>query len=215
MPRLPFGAEQFFAVFGDYNLATWPVQLLLYPVAVAAVYFALSRRHARGRAVSLLLALLWAWSAVAYHLAFFTRINPLAYGFAAMALVGAGLFVFEGVARDRLRFTWNGGVRAWVGVGLVVFALWGYPLWSWWLGHRFPLMPTFGLPCPTTLFTIGMLGFATPPIPRKVLAVPVLWALIGSLAAFLLGVLQDLSLLIAALAGGAFAFDGRPTRRST
>src|SRR5688572_3985311 len=39
--------------------------------------------------LSALLAWHWAWSAVAYHMAFFTRINPAAWPFAALFLVFA------------------------------------------------------------------------------------------------------------------------------
>ena len=51
---------------------------------------------------------------------------------------------------------------------------------SVWLGHAYPAMPTFGAPCPTTLFTIGMLCFLVPPYPRAPLVAPILWAVVGS-----------------------------------
>ena len=51
------------------------------------------------------------------------------------------------------------------------------------------------------LFTIGVLACAVPPMPKPVLAVPVLWCLVGAQAAFLLGVPQDLGLLAAAALG--------------
>lgn len=86
------------------------------------------------------------------------------------------------------------------GVALVVFALVVYPIWSWYAGHSYPYTPTFGLPCPTTLFTVGMLAFVVPSYPRSPLVVPVLWCFVGAQAAFLLGVSQDFALLVA----GAF-----------
>jgi hypothetical protein len=57
-------------------------------------------------------------------------------------------------------------------------------------------------PCPTTLFTIGVLAFLVPSSPRSPLVVPVLWCFIGAQAAFLLGVTQDLALIVA----GAFGW---------
>lgn len=59
----------------------------------------------------------------------------------------------------------------------------------------YPEMPTFGLPCPTTIFTIGLLCFAVWPLPRSPLIVPLLWCLVGAQAAFLLGVKPDLGLI--------------------
>jgi hypothetical protein len=80
---------------------------------------------------------------------------------------------------------------------LVIFALVVYPLTGYMLGHRYPAAPTFGLPCPTTIFTIGILLFAKPLLSRSVFIVTLLWALVGSSAAFALGVYQDLGLLVA------------------
>jgi hypothetical protein len=69
------------------------------------------------------------------------------------------------------------------------------------VGHDYPATPTFGLPCPTTIFTIGMLMLMTPSTPRWLYIAPLLWTLVGSTAAFLLGVYQDLGLVVAGLAG--------------
>lgn len=134
---------------------------------------------------------------MAYHLAFFTRINPLAYAFSGISLVGALTFLWQGVVRGRLQFAWIAGSRAFVGAFLVVFALIIYPIWSWDAGHPYPHMPTFGLPCPTTIFTIGLLSFLVPPYPRTPFVVPILWCFIGVQAAFLLGVYQDTGLIAA------------------
>ena len=123
------------------------------------------------------------------------------------SLLGAAWLAWQGVARARLRFAFRSDARGWAGAGLIAYALVGYPLVSLALGHRYPETPTFGLPCPTTIFTIGLLLFAVPPMPRSVLVVPVLWAVVGSTAAFLLGVYQDLGLLVAAAAAVAFAND--------
>jgi hypothetical protein len=62
-------------------------------------------------------------------------------------------------------------------------------------------MPTFGLPCPTTIFTIGILAFMISEYPRSVLVVPVLWCLVGAQAAFVLGVAQDMGLIVAGVVG--------------
>jgi hypothetical protein len=99
------------------------------------------------------------------------------------------------------------------GVVLIVFALVVYPVWSAYTGHAYPATPTFGLPCPTTIFTMGVLCFAAPPLPRGVMIAPVLWCLVGAQAAFLLGVQPDLGLIAAGLVGlGLLATAGQPHR---
>jgi hypothetical protein len=59
-------------------------------------------------------------------------------------------------------------------------------------------MPTFGLPCPTTIATFGLLSWASPRPPWFVWAIPVAWAFIGTSASFILGIPEDLGLAVAA-----------------
>ena len=59
-------------------------------------------------------------------------------------------------------------------------------------------IPTFGVPCPTMIFTAGMLMLATPRSWRLSI-VPVIWSLIGGSAAFLLGVHADYALPLAGI----------------
>lgn len=195
---LPFTPAQFFGVFAAYNDAVWPMQWLLLAAAGMALVAAVRPGRASGVLVSAVLAGLWAWMGLAYHARFFAAINPLAHGFAALSLIAAALFLWQGVVRRRLHFRWQPGPRGWAAAVTLLFALVGYPAWALLAGHRYPAFATFGLPCPTTLFTIGLLALAVRPHPRSVLMVPVLWCAIGSQAAFLLGVPQDLGLLAAA-----------------
>jgi hypothetical protein len=190
---LPFSHAQFFEVLVRYNEAVWPSQVVLTLCALAAV--ALLFVPGRGRAVSLILAALWAWMAIAYHVAFFLAINPAALLFAVVFLAGAAAFAWS-----KLRFGWPGATRGAWGIALIAYALAGYPLLGAMFGQHYPAAPTFGLPCPTTLFTAGMLLFLKPPYPRHVLIVPLAWTLVGSQAALLLGVPQDFGLIVAALA---------------
>lgn len=199
--QLPFTTEQFYAVFRHYNTTLWPAQLVLLALAAAAVALVVWPRRWSGAGVSLILALLWTWMALAYHLAFFTAISAPAYGFAMAFLWGAGLFLWHGVVRRRLEFRVTAGARSAMGLLLVVFALVVYPAWSSLSGLRYLETPTFGLPCPTTIFTVGLLAFLVRPYPRSPLLVPVLWSLVGVQAAFLLGVPQDLALAVAAVVG--------------
>jgi hypothetical protein len=82
----------------------------------------------------------------------------------------------------------------------MLYALVIYPVLGLLAGHRYPSAPTFGLPCPTTIFTFGVLLLAREKLPRFLFAIPMVWALIGFTAAFAFGVYEDYGLLIAGLA---------------
>lgn len=197
--RLPFTVEQFVEVFARYHAAVWPAPVALTALAALCVLAMFTDPRWRGLLISSVLAALWLWLALAYHWAFFSRINPLAGAFAAASIAGALLFLWYGVHRRRLRFRWQSRPMDWLGAALVGYALLVYPLLNALTGHRYPGSATFGLPCPTTLFTLGVLAWLEWPYPRPVLVVPMLWCLVGVQAAFLLDMPADLALAPAAL----------------
>ena len=173
------------------------MQLPVMALGVLAVVLLLRQRRYSSVGISAILTIFWAWQALAYHLAFFTAINPLAYGFAALFVGGAAVFCWQGVVRRKLIFKPSSGWRMRAGWGLLIFATFIYPAWTYLAGHRYPAVPTFGLPCPTTIFTIGLLAFLVAPYPHSPLVVPVLWCFVGSQAAFLFNVPPDLGLVVA------------------
>ena len=213
--QLPFTVEQFFGVFRLYNITVWPAQIFLVLLGVLAVVFIALRRPWTGAAVSAILALLWIWLGAAYHMAFFARINPVAYGFGALSIVGGLLFAWNGALHRRIEFSFASNIRTGLGIVLLAFALLAYPVWSTLAGHSYPELPTFGLPCPTTIFTIGVLTLASGRSIRTVLIVPILWSLVGSQAAFLLDVKPDFGLLVAgAVAVALFIWPARGQKKS-
>lgn len=196
---LPFSREQFFAVFTAYNDAVAPAQLLLLALGIAAT--ALALRPPRGRwsdrTIGLVLAGLWLWMGVVYHWRFFRPVNPAATLFGAAFVVEALLLAWVTVLRPRLSFRAPRSLRGGLALALLVYAFAVYPAIGWALGHRYPATPTFGLPCPTTIVTLGLLLWTVDRPPWTVMVIPWIWAVIGSTAAFQLGVWEDLGLVVA------------------
>jgi hypothetical protein len=191
---LPFTSAQFFDVFRRYNEAIWPNQWLLFLLAVLTITM-VGAGGRNGRSVTAALGFLWLWMAVAYHFAFFRHINPAAIGFAIFFAVEATLLVTKGSKEEMLVFRIPPGLAGVLAASTIGYALILYPLIGYALGQRYPSIPTFGLPCPTTIFTLGILSCGTPAVTRKLAVIPLLWALIASQAAFALGVWEDLGLL--------------------
>ena len=193
--QLPFTTVAFFEVFARYNVALWPMVVLLWLAAVGALVAILQAPGPRSSAAAAsVLAALWLWGGAVYHAAYFTRINPAAWGFAALFVVEAGLLAWYGVARRVLDFGRAAPLPRAVGVALAVYAL-VYPGLNLLAGHTYPAMPTFGVPCPTGILTVGVLVTSARRPPAAVMIVPVLWALIGGSAAVVLGVITDYVLL--------------------
>jgi Family of unknown function (DUF6064) len=84
-----------------------------------------------------------------------------------------------------------------VGFGVVVVGAALRPRLASLLGQQFPATPTFGLPCPTTIFTLGVLLWLQRPAPVSLLVIPLAWSVIGTAAALQLGVGEDFGLVVA------------------
>ena len=207
--RTPFTVSEFFEVFARYNEAIWPMQLVLLALALAALVLVHVRAKEGSRAVALILAFFWGWMGVAYHFAHLTSINPGARLFGALFVVQAVLFLWLGVLSKRLDFGRAGGVSLIIGWVLITYGLVIYPILGRLTGHAYMSSPTFGAPCPTTIFTFGLMWFAERPFPRYALVIPIIWSAIGGSAAFILGVPQDLGLAVAGISGVVLLFAGR------
>ena len=196
---LPFTRDQFLALFAAYNEAVAPLQLLLLAAGICAVVLALRPTQWSDRVVGGVLAGLWLWMAVEYHWRFFRSINPAATLFAAAFLVEAGL-LGEFAVHRRLRFRGKAAASGrWGGwaLALVIYALALYPAVGWALGHRYPSAPTFGVPCPTTIVTLGLLAWSEERPPLVLMVIPWAWTLVGTAAVLQLGMREDLGLLVA------------------
>ncbi len=198
--RLPFTRDQFLALFAAYNQAVAPLQLVLLAGGIGAVVLALRPAPWSHRVIGAVLAGLWLWMGVEYQWRFFRSINPAATLFAAAFVIEAVLLAEYTVRRQGLRFraraASSGEWGGWA-LGLAIYALAVYPALGWALGHRYPSAPTFGLPCPTTIVTLGLLAWTEERPPLLLMVIPWAWALVGTTAAFQLGMLEDLGLLAA------------------
>lgn len=210
----PFSTAEFLHTFGRYNQGVWPAQVLLYALAAAVLWFAWRPRARSGQVIGVALALLWAWMGIVYHAAYFSRINPAAWLFAGAFLLQSALLAHAAVSRGGLSFCPRAGVPGIAGAALVAYALVVYPLVGYAAGQRYPETPTFGLPCPTTIFTFGVLLWAVPRTPARLLVIPTLWAMLGISAARSHGIAQDYALPVAAVVACGVAA-GRVRRATT
>jgi hypothetical protein len=214
---IPFTPEQFFDVFRRYNVAVWPAQIALLAVAVgctAAAYRAAAKSSAiAARGSLVLLSMLWIWTAFEYHRAFLASLTVSGRIFGSLFAAQAVLLLLA---------MWENGVadaahkREEIVSGsiIIAYALIGYPALGFFLGRRFPEMPTFGTPCPTTIFTLGVFCLLAPRIPRFALAIPVLWAMIASSAAYSFAVHEDFGLPVAAIVTMVVVHQAAATRRN-
>ena len=198
---LPFTIDEFLQVFAGYNTAIWPLQVLAYLGGAAVVGCIAARSRHAGTVAAAVLAAMWLLNGIGYHFVFFREINPAATAFAALFVAQGALIAWVGLAGRRLQFRLRADAATVVGAIAIAYAMVVYPLLGWAFGHAYPAAPVFGVaPCPTTIFTLGVLLLARPAAPAWLFAIPVVWSAIGGSAALLLAVREDFGLIVAGVA---------------
>lgn len=94
-----------------------------------------------------------------YLIMYFAVINPAAIAFGVMFIIQGIIFAYFGIFKEQIQYRADKTISGAMGIILVVYGLFIYPVLSYSLGHIYPKMPTFGLPCQTAIFTYGMLLF--------------------------------------------------------
>jgi hypothetical protein len=195
----PFTVEQFFEVIRKYNETVFPMQIVFYLLSIILIYLAIKPSSQSDKVISGFLAFFWLWMGIVYHLFFFTAINKAAYLFGAAFILQSILFLTFGVFQNKLSFRFRFDKYGITGIILILFALIGYPVLGYSFGHVYPNSPTFGLPCPTTIFSFGLLLLCDKKCPLAILTVPFIWSVIGFTAAFNFGIIEDTGLLVSGL----------------
>jgi len=197
--QIPFSLGDFLNVFNAYNQSIFPLQIIFYLIAFLCIYLLFTENKNTNMVISIVLSFFWLWMGIVYHLIFFSAINKAAYFFGALFIIQGILFTVWGVSKNSLSFEYQKSTNNIAGIILLLYALIIYPVLGYNLGHAYPYSPTFGLPCPTTIFTFGLLLFTNKKIPVYLLIIPLFWSVVGFTAALTLTIYEDIGLLIAGL----------------
>jgi hypothetical protein len=211
--KLPFTTDQFVEVFKTYNTDLWPLQIVFILLAVTILFFVFRKGKYSGKIISLILSAFWLWMGIVYHIIYFSSINKAAYIFGALFIVQGFSFIYFGLFRKNLISEFGKIAGTYSGILLITFALIFYPVLGYLFGHVYPESPTFGLPCPTTIFTLGILLLLK--TKRIILMIiPLSWSMIGFTAAIKLGIYEDTGLLAAGIITIIIFFYERSSTRS-
>lgn len=197
---VPFTIAQFLGVFAAYNAAIWPLQIITLGLGLVVVAALWRKWPIAARLVPAILAFMWAENGVGYHALFFATINPAAPLFAAFFMAQAILFAASAMSPTGLRFETGRQWRTALGETFVVYVIAIYPVIGIWAGHGMMKGPILGVaPCPTTIFTLGLLLMARGIWVVWLGIIPFLWSLIGIAAAWQLGIPEDIALPVAGI----------------
>ena len=196
--KTPFTADQFYDVFKQYNSSVFPAQLIILFLGVAALFLIFSEKPYKSKVTAGFIGVLWIWMGLIYHIAFFAEINKAAYLFGFIFIL-QGILILINSFNNRLVFSYKPESNMYFGLFFILFGLIIYPAIGFFIHTTaFPVI-SLGLPCPTTIFTLGFFMLANTRFPGYLLIIPSLWALVGLSAAFNFGIYQDIMILAAAL----------------
>lgn len=201
--KIPFTLEQFISVFKKYNEAIGPTPFILSIIALGLLFF-VGKKNWSSRIPVFFLSFLWAWTGIVYHWFFFSTINPGAKIFGALCVLQAVGFLVYGLVTKEIYFKFRNNAATGIGILMILYAVLIYPTLGFLLGHIYPESPSFGAPCPSTIYTFGILMLSFRKIPAWLYIIPVLWALIGFNAALSFTIYEDYGLLLSGIIAVVF-----------
>lgn len=174
---LLFSARTYYRLFELTNADVWPLQIVTLAAGLAIPVLVVRGAASGGRVVAAILAALWLFVAWAYMLQRYDPINFAARYYAIGFAIQAGLLIWTGVIRDRLRFD----SARWIGIAFIIYALVLHPLIAPLSGRPWTQAEIFGLaPDPTVVATLGVFVAAARPN-WLLLILPLLWCVISGL----------------------------------
>jgi hypothetical protein len=161
-----------------YNVATWPVQVIMVAAAVYLTYCVFAKPGSRTDVwMKAFLAFCFAWNGIVFFLIFVRNPISMFTGVPLFLVISVLLIVDIFAKKIHFKLPEGGWMRGLTFAWIALTAL--YPLLGWPLGHTWPrvLLPLF--PCPLTVFAIALVAAAVPNADKKVLIALLPWALLG------------------------------------
>lgn len=197
--KAPFLFDEFLAMLELFNTNLWPVHVIMYALAFVAIFFAIRKTHNSGLVITVILGFFWIWVGIVFNLLYFSKLYSMAYLFLGLFILEGIILAIQGLFRHRLTFRVRADIFGFTGGVLIIYALAGYPLIGYATGRGLEHLLYAGMmPCPTTIFTLGMLLWTEKPIPKLVPVIPVVYALSGFVPVSL-GVVEDIGLIVAGI----------------
>ena len=195
---LSFSLEEFLLVLESYNLAIWPLQIIAYVLIVLVLFFSLKPTKYSTKIVLAILSFFWLFAGIVFCFIYWAPSHIFGYIFGIFCTVQGLLFLYS-ITRSDITISSPDNTYTFIGILFVLYAIIGYQVFGYYLGHIYPKFFAVGLvPCPTTIFTLGIFLIINKSIPIKYFVIPLMISLGGFLAAYN-GIYEDIGLVIAGI----------------
>jgi hypothetical protein len=195
-----FNIEEFFLVLESYNLAIWPLQVFAYILITLALFFLFKPARYSMKIVLAILSFFWLFNGIVFSFIYWSPSHLFGYIFGVFCVIQGFLFLYS-IKKSDLVLGSPDKTYALTGLLLIFYAIIGYQILGYFLGHVYPkFFPPGLVPCPTTVFTFGVFLIISKRIPMKYYLVPLILSLGGFLAAYN-GIYEDIGLIISGVLG--------------
>lgn len=199
MLPVPFTLQQFLEMIEHYNATFGPIRVVAVVLGISTIVLGAVGEKYSSRISAGILAFYWIWVGIFFNGLFFSRLYALAIAFAALFLIQGLLFVYAGIIRNSLSFSFKPTAYGVVGAIFIFYGIAGYPLIEYMLLRGGQRLLSFGItPCPTTVFTLGMLLWSKGKMPKYVLIIPFVYSVSGIIP-ILLGITEDIGLVVSGI----------------
>ncbi len=195
---LSFSIEEFLLVLESYNLDIWPLQIVVYVLIILVLFFSLKPTKYSTKIVLSILSFLWLFNGIVFCFLYWAPTHIFGYIFGVCCVVQGLMFIYS-ISKSDITMSSPDKTYTLTGILFVLYAIIGYQIFGYYLGHIYPEFFSVGLvPCPTTIFTLGIFLIINKSIPIKYFVIPLMISLGGFLAAYN-GIYEDIGLIIAGI----------------
>jgi hypothetical protein len=197
---LSFSLEEFLLVLDSYNLAIWPLQIFAYVLIVLVLFFSLKPTKHSTKIIVTILSFFWLFTGIVFCFIYWAPSHIFGYIFGICCTVQGLLFLYS-IVRSDIAIGPQDKTHTLIGLLFILYAIMGYQIFGYYLGHIYPKFFAVGLvPCPTTIFTFGIFLIINKRIPIQYFVIPLIISLGGFLAAYN-GIYEDIGLIIVVILG--------------
>lgn len=195
---LSFSLEEFLLVLESYNLDIWPLQIIAYVLILLVLFISLKPTKYSAKIVLVVLSFFWLFTGIVFCFIYWAPSHIFGYIF-GICCTAQGLLFLYSIVRSDITISSPDKTYTFIGILFVLYAIIGYQVFGYYLGHTYPKFFAVGLvPCATTIFTLGILLMINKSIPIKYFVIPLMISLGGFLAAYN-GIYEDIGLIIAGI----------------
>lgn len=180
--------ESFLNFLGNYHEAIFPFHFIAFLFGILILYSILANHEILKKNINLILGFLWCFDGFFLFTLYASKLAPFTYTLQGILFPLQGIIFF--IQKD-LNYDFNKTKISYLGVFILFFGLFIYPIFGNFSSFSYPNIPIFPEPCPLTIFTLG-LSLLAKKAKLTIFAIVFFWSFMGIVAVLKLEIYSDI-----------------------